>query len=150
MKRVTPKSVGVKLNGKWCFKGQEAIISEEEFNLKQSFVNVLEDIRETNERVIEIIVKDETVDLEELKKDIEEYVENYKKEDSAENVDDAENSADKNTGDNTGDNAGEGLDALKEKAKKLGIKNVHNMKEETLIAKIEEAEAGENQNPKGE
>lgn len=157
MKRVTPKNVGVKLNGKWCFKNQEAIISEEEYNLKKAFVDVLEDIRETNERVIEIVVKDETINLEELKKDLELYVENYKKdnaEPSAENVDNAEPSADKNTGDNTGDNNGDNSDeelkALKEKAKGLGIKNVHNMKKETLIAKIEEAEAGENQNPDGE
>lgn len=157
MKRVTPKNVGVKLNGKWCFKNQEAIISEEEYNLKKAFVDVLEDIRETNERVIEIVVKDETINLEELKKDLELYVENYKKDDaepSAENVDNAEPSADKNTGDNTGDNNGdnsdEELESLKEKAKGLGIKNVHNMKKETLIAKIEEAEAGENQNPDGE
>lgn len=153
MKRVTPKSAGVKLNGKWCFKNQEAVISEEEYNLKKAFVDVLEDIRETNERVIEIVVKDETINLEELKKDLELYVENYKKDDaepSAENVDNAEPSADKNTGDNNGDNSDEELEALKEKAKGLGIKNVHNMKKETLIAKIEEAEAGENQNPDGE
>ena len=44
----------------------------------------------------------------------------------------------------------EELEALKEKAKKLGIKNAHNMKKETLIAKIEEAKAGEGQNPEGE
>lgn len=157
MKRVTPKSAGVKLNGKWCFKNQEAVISEEEYNLKKAFVDVLEDIRETNERVIEIVVKDETINLEELKQDLELYVENYKKDDaepSAENVNNAEPSADKNTGDNNGDNNGdnsdEELEALKEKTKGLGIKNVHNMKKETLIAKIEEAEAGENQNPDGE
>lgn len=147
MKRVTPKNAGVKLNGKWCFKGNEAIISEEEYNLKKSFVDVIEDIKETNERVIEIVVKDETIDLEELRKDLELYVENYKKET-------VDPSAEKNTGDNsndnTGDNADKELEALKEKAKGLGIKNVHNMKKETLIAKIEEAEAGENPNPKGE
>ena len=157
MKRVTPKSAGVKLNGKWCFKNQEAVISEEEYNLKKAFVDVLEDIRESNERVIEVVVTDETIDIEELKKDIDNYVKNYKKVpefNSAENVDNAEPSADKNTDDNTGDNNGdnsdEELEALKEKAKGLGIKNVHNMKKETLIAKIEEAEAGENQNPDGE
>ena len=44
----------------------------------------------------------------------------------------------------------EELEALKEKAKELGIKNAHNMKKETLIAKIEEAKAGEGQNPEGE
>lgn len=149
MKRVTPKNAGVKLNGKWCFKGNEAIISEEEYNLKKSFVDVIEDIKEANERVIEIVVKDETIELEELRKDLELYVENYKKETadpSAENVNNAGSSAEKNTG----DNSDEELNALKEKAKELGIKNVHNMKKETLIAKIEEAEAGENPNPEGE
>ena len=35
-------------------------------------------------------------------------------------------------------------------AKELGIKNAHNMKKETLIARIEEAKAGEGQNPEGE
>ena len=34
------------------------------------------------------------------------------------------------------------LDELKAKAKELGIRNAHSMKEETLIAKIEEAEKG--------
>lgn len=155
MKRVTPKSAGVKLNGKWCFKGHEAVISEEEYNLKKAFVDVIEDIRETNERVIEIVVKDETIDLEELKKDLDLYVENYKKEDpSSDEVDNPGEDSGDNTGDNTGDNAGdnsdEELNALKEKAKELGIKNFHNMKKETLIAKIEKAEAGEDLNPEGE
>lgn len=155
MKRVTPKSAGVKLNGKWCFKDHEAVISEEEYNLKKAFVNVIEDIRETNERVIEIVVKDETIDLEELKKDLDLYVENYKKEDpSSDEVDNPGEDSGDNTGDNTGDNAGdnsdEELNALKEKAKELGIKNFHNMKKETLIAKIEKAEAGEDLNPEGE
>ena len=82
MKKVSPKSAGVKLNGKWCFKGQKEIVSDEEYNANKEFVDVIEDIRENNERVIEIVVKDETIDLEELKKDIEKYVENYKKEET--------------------------------------------------------------------
>jgi len=53
----------------------------------------------------------------------------------------------------------EELEALRDTAKKLGIKNVHNMKKETLIAKIEETkkdtnvlgQIGDNsQNPDGE
>ena len=42
--------------------------------------------------------------------------------------------------------------ALKEKAKGLGIKNVHNMKKETLIAKIKEIEdiEVEKENPENE
>ena len=79
MKRVTPKGPGVKLNGKWCFNGQEEIISEEEYNANKDYLVMLEDIRETNERVIEVIVKDETIDIEALKEDIEQFVENYNK-----------------------------------------------------------------------
>lgn len=149
MKKVSPKSAGVKLNGKWCFKGQNEIVSDEEYNANKEFVDVIEDIRENNERVIEIVVKDETIDLEELKKDIEEYVENYKKEEvktdknSNENVDET---------DNTSDNPDEELEALKERAAKLGIKVTSNMKKETVINKIEEKEAEEDkkQNPGGE
>lgn len=56
---------------------------------------------------------------------------------------------DTGVGDNSED---EELEALREKAKELGIKNIHNMKKETLIAKIQEIEekAGENLNPEGE
>jgi len=70
MKRVTPKGPGVKLNGKWCFNGQEEIISEEEYKANENYLTVLEDIRETNERVIEIVVKDETIDIKALKEDL--------------------------------------------------------------------------------
>lgn len=149
MKRVTPKGPGVKLNGKWCFNGQEEIISEEEYNANKEFVDVIEDIRENNERVIEIVVKDETIDLEELKKDIEKYVENYKKEETKTDKNSNEN-VDKT--DNTSDNSDEELETLKERATKLGIKVTSNMKKETIINKIEEKEAEEDkkQNLEGE
>ena len=142
MKKVSPKSAGVKLNGKWCFKGQNEIVSDEEYNANKEFVDVIEDIRENNERVIEIVVKDETIDLEELKKDIEEYVENYKKEDVKTDKNSNEN-VDKT--DNTSDDPDEELEALKERAAKLGIKV-------TIIKKIEEKETEEDkkQNPGGE
>lgn len=137
MKKVSPKSAGVKLNGKWCFKGQNEIVSDEEYNANKEFVDVIEDIRENNERVIEIVVKDENIDLEELKKDIEEYVENYKKEEVKTDKDSNENV------DNTSDNPDEELEALKERAAKLGINVTHNMRKETIIRKIEEKEAEE-------
>ena len=54
MKKVSPKSAGVKLNGKWCFKGQNEIVSDEEYNANKEFVDVIEDIRENNERVISL------------------------------------------------------------------------------------------------
>ena len=148
MKRVTPKEAGVKLNGKWCFKGQEEIISEEEYNANKEYVVVLEDIRESNERVIEIVVKDETIDIEALRKDLEEFVENYNKPEAPEKHEE-------DPGENPGENPGEDeeLKALKAKAQELGINVTHNMKKETIIKKIEAAEKakeGQGQNPKGE
>lgn len=148
MKRVTPKEAGVKLNGKWCFKGQEEIISEEEYNANKEYVVVLEDIRESNERVIEIVVKDETIDIEALRKDLEEFVENYNKPEAPEKHEE-------DPGEDPGENPGEDeeLKALKAKAQELGINVTHNMKKETIIKKIEAAEKakeGQGQNPKGE
>ncbi len=148
-RKVRVKGPGVKLNNIWCYIDEVAVIDEAQYEENKEFVDVIEDIRENNERVIEIVVKDETIDLEELKKDIEEYVENYKKEEvktdknSNENVDET---------DNTSDNPGEELEALKERAAKLGIKVTSNMKKETIINKIEEKEAEEDkkQNPGGE
>lgn len=137
MKKVTPKGAGLKLKGKWCFFGQEEIISEEEYNVNKEYLIVLEDIKETSERVIEIVVKDDTIDIEALKRDLEKYVENYNnpKEDPGANTDE-------DRGVDLGVNPGEDeeLKSLKEKAKKLGIKNTHNMKKETLIEKITEKE----------
>lgn len=148
MKRVTPKEAGVKLNGKWCFKGQEEIISEEEYNANKEYVVVLEDIRESNERVIEIVVKDETIDIEALRKDLEEFVENYNKPEVPEKHEE-------DPGEDPGENPGEDeeLKALKAKAQELGINVTHNMKKETIIKKIEAAEKakeGQGQNPEGE
>lgn len=148
MKRVTPKGPGVKLNGKWCFNGQEEIISEEEYNANKDYLVMIEDIRETNERVIEVIVKDETIDIEALKEDIEQFVENYNKPEEQEEPGE-------NPGEDPGENPGEDeeLKALKAKAQELGINVTHNMKKETIIKKIEAAEKakeGQGQNPEGE
>ena len=145
MKRVIVKGPALKLNGKWCYNKDTAIVSEDVYEKNKKYLDVVEEISDKKERTITIMVKDETINLKELKQELELYVENYKK-------DAAEPSADKNTGDNTGDNTGEELEALKEKAKGLGIKNVHNMKKETLIAKIKEIEETEveKENPENE
>lgn len=145
MKRVIVKGPALKLNGKWCYDKDTAIVSEDVYEKNKKYLDVVEEISDKKERTITIMVKDETINLKELKQELELYVENYKK-------DAAEYSADKNTGDNTGDNTGEELEALKEKAKGLGIKNVHNMKKETLIAKIKEIEdiEVEKENPENE
>ena len=158
MKRVTPKGPGVKLNEKWCFKGQEEIISEEEYKANEKYLIVLEDIRETNERVIEIVVKDETIDIKALKEDLEQFVENYNKPEEEKDEVQGDNGSDNNVGNIEGTKTGnegedEELKALKDKAQELGINVTHNMKKETIIKKIEEAEKakeGQGQNPEGE
>lgn len=152
MKRVIVKGPALKLNGKWCYDKDTAIVSEDVYEKNKKYLDVVEEISDKKERTITIMVKDETINLKELKQELELYVENYKKDAAEYSAENAEPSADKNTGDNTGDNTGEELEALKEKAKELGIKNVHNMKKETLIAKIKEIEdiEVEKENPENE
>lgn len=148
MKRVIVKGPALKLNGKWCYDKDTAIVSEDVYEKNKKYLDVVEEISDKKERTITIMVKDETINLKELKQELELYVENYKKDAAEYSAENAEPSADKNTGDNTG----EELEALKEKAKGLGIKNVHNMKKETLIAKIKEIEDTEveKENPENE
>ena len=152
MKRVIVKGPALKLNGKWCYDKDTAIVSEDVYEKNKKYLDVVEEISDKKERTITIMVKDETINLKELKQELELYVENYKKDAAEYSAENAEPSADKNTGDNTGDNTGEELESLKEKAKGLGIKNVHNMKKETLIAKIKEIEdiEVEKENPENE
>lgn len=152
MKRVIVKGPALKLNGKWCYDKDTAIVSEDVYEKNKKYLDVVEEISDKKERTITIMVKDETINLKELKQELELYVENYKKDAAEYSAENAEPSADKNTGDNIGDNTGEELEALKEKAKGLGIKNVHNMKKETLIAKIKEIEDAEveKENPENE
>ena len=156
MKRVIVKGPALKLNGKWCYDKDTAIVSEDVYEKNKKYLDVVEEISDKKERTITIMVKDETINLKELKQELELYVENYKKDAAEYSAENAEPSADKNTGDNIGDNTrdntGEELEALKEKAKGLGIKNVHNMKKETLIAKIKEIEDTEveKENPENE
>lgn len=142
MKRVIVKGPALKLNGKWCYDKDTTIVSEDVYEKNKKYLDVVEEISEKKERTITIMVKDETIDLKELKQDLELYVERYKKETvaSAENTNDAGNSADDNIDSNTSDNSDKELETLRERAKELGIKNTHNMKKETLIAKIKEIE----------
>ncbi|HBJ12471.1 MAG TPA: hypothetical protein DDY53_03995, partial [Clostridiales bacterium] len=95
MKRVIVKGPALKLNGKWCYDKDTAIVSEDVYEKNKKYLDVVEEISDKKERTITIMVKDETINLKELKQELELYVENYKK-------DAAEPSADKNTGDNTG------------------------------------------------
>lgn len=133
-RKVRVTGTGVKLNNIWCYINEEAVIDEKQYKENEKYVEVIEEIEETKTEDIKPaapVVQTEPV----------EETEKMQEDNNPESNEKTEN--DEQTED-------EELEALKEKAKKLGIKNAHNMKKETLIAKIEEAKAGEGQNPEGE
>lgn len=127
-RKVRVTGPGVKLNNIWCYINEEAVIDEKQYKENEKYVEVIEEIEETKTEDIKPaapVVQTEPV----------EEKEKMQEDNNPESNEKTEN---------------EELEVLKEKAKKLGIKNAHNMKKETLIAKIEEAKAGEGQNPEGE
>ena len=133
-RKVRVTGPGVKLNNVWCYINEEAVIDEKQYKENEKYVEVIEEIEETKTEDIKPaapVVQTEPV----------EEKEKMQEDNNPESNEKTEN--DEQTED-------EELDALKEKAKELGIKNAHNMKKETLIARIEEAKAGEGQNPEGE
>ena len=79
MKRVIVKGPALKLNGKWCYDKDTAIVSEDVYEKNKKYLDVVEEISDKKERTITIMVKDETINLKELKQELELYVENYKK-----------------------------------------------------------------------
>ena len=67
MKRVIVKGPALKLNGKWCYDKDTTIVSEDVYEKNKKYLDVVEEISEKKERTITIMVKDETIDLKELK-----------------------------------------------------------------------------------
>ena len=133
-RKVRVTGPGVKLNNIWCYINEEAVIDEKQYKENEKYVEVIEEIEETKTEDIKpaapVVQKEPVEEKEKMQED--NNPESNEKTENDEQTEDEE------------------LEALKEKAKKLGIKNAHNMKKETLIAKIEEAKAGEGQNSEGE
>ena len=133
-RKVRVTGPGVKLNNIWCYINEEAVIDQKQYKENEKYVEVIEEIEETKTEDIKpaapVVQKEPVEEKEKMQED--NNPESNEKTENDEQTEDEE------------------LEALKEKAKKLGIKNAHNMKKETLIAKIEEAKAGEGQNPEGE
>lgn len=133
-RKVRVTGPGVKLNNIWCYINEEAVIDEKQYKENEKYVEVIEEIEETKTEDIKpaapVVQKEPVEEKEKMQED--NNPESNEKTENDEQTEDEE------------------LEALKEKAKKLGIKNAHNMKKETLIAKIEEAKAGEGQNPERE
>lgn len=139
MYKVKVKGIAVKLNGVWRFKDDTEIVDEKTYTEYKDYLDVIKKI-ETD------ISKENETPSEEMSDNTP----------SEGETPEEETTNDVSKEDETSD---EELEALRDTAKKLGIKNVHNMKKETLIAKIEETkkdtnvlgQIGDNsQNPDGE
>ena len=131
IRRVRVKGPGVKLANKWCYIGDEATVDEQEYERNKVYVDVIEEIEEP---------KTEPENPEGEQND-------------GTDINDGTNDEEENSGENKNETSeDEEIEALKARAKELNIKVTANMKKETIINKIEEAEkeAGEGQNPEGE
>lgn len=153
MKTVKVKGIGVQVQGVSYFKNDVFDVTEEDYEPIKDLVEVIkEDVLTTNEndRIIMIKVEDETIDLEEAKKYLYECLLRFGK--VLEPAKDEGNPEDPENPEGS-DEEDEELEALKDRAKELDIKVTANMKKETIIKKIEEAEKakeGQDQNPEGE
>ena len=129
---VKVKGKAIKLNGRWCYKGETEEITLEQYEGKEKYLEIVKADKEVKELpqvpgedVVEEQSQEETeVDEEETEKVEEENQQEEKQEETE--VD-------------------EELEALKEKAKSLDIKVTANMKKETIIKKIQEKEEDQNQ-----
>lgn len=167
MKTVKVRDIGVQVNGISYFKNAVFDVTDEDYEPIKEYVDVLKEDRKANqknvnERVVLIKVENKELDLKEVEKYLYDCLVNFGKlpieeiqnpegePKSALSLDDKTKMENNNEGDNSEED--EELEALKDRAKELGINVTHNMKKETIIKKIEEAEekAGEGQNPEGE
>lgn len=125
---VKVKGKAIKLNGRWCYKGETEEITLEQY--------------EGKEKYLEIVKADKEV--EELPQvPGEDVVEEQSQEETEVNEEETEKVEEENQQEET--EVDEELEALKEKAKSLDIKVTANMKKETIIKKIQEKEADQNQ-----
>lgn len=141
MFRVRVIGPGVKLANQWCFKGDDAIIDAAELERNKDYVEVIEELNINSNT-------DGKSESDDENNGKEQKPENEKPEGEGGTPED-----EKSEGENDNPEGNdEELEALKERAKNLGINVTHNMKKETIIKKIQEltAEAGEGQNPEGE
>lgn len=158
MKTVKVKGIGIQVNGVSYFKNAVFEVTDEDYEPIKEYVDILkEDNKNDNKRIVQIKVENEYLDLKEVEEYLYNCLENFEKESAGENPN-PEESEDNNVSNTNVKNSNEEeeLEALRDRAKELGINVTHNMKKETIIKKIEEAEAaekakeGQGQNPEGE
>lgn len=131
---VKVKGKAVKLNGKWCYKGETENITLEQYEGKEKYLEIIEADKEVEELpqvpgedVIEEESQEEKTEVDEKEENEKVDEENQQEEKQEETEEDEE------------------LEALKEKAKSLDIKVTANMKKETIIKKIQEKEEEQKQ-----
>lgn len=125
---VKVKGKAVKLNGKWCYKGETENITLEQYEGKEKYLEIVEadeEVEELPQVPGEDVVEEQSQEETEIDEEETEKVEEENQQEETE-VD-------------------EELEALKEKAKSLDIKVTANMKKETIIKKIQEKEEDQNQ-----
>ena len=152
MIKVRVKGEGVKLANKWCFINEEAIIDLEEYERNKEYVDIIEEIEEPKTDPEVLTSNEEASTGESQNPEGEQEISNNDDSDTNVGSIDGEDNPEGDNGENN-ESEDEELEALKERAKELGIKNTHNMKKETIIKKIEAAEKakeGQGQNPEGE
>ena len=148
MKLVRVKGIGVQVKGISYFKNDTFNVTEDDYEPIKELVEVLEEDKlQEDTRSVVIKVEDESMNLKEVEKYLYECLNNFGKvQEEIENPEAQEDSDEE-------DGEDEELEALKDRAKELDIKVTANMKKETIIKKIEEAEKakeGQSQNPDGE
>lgn len=172
MKKVIVNGPALKLNGKWCYDKDTAIISEDVYEKNKKYLRVIESISDVNvnKNIIEIEINNEIIDIKDLKEKLQEYAINYIKEHSediettGEDIENTEESTEENAEENTEESTkttdseehsediknikNTTLEELRAQAKELGVKNTHLMGKDKLVEKINELTApkfGENE-----
>ena len=167
MKKVIVNGPALKLNGKWCYDKDTAIISEDVYEKNKKYLRVIESISDVNvnKNIIEIEINNEIIDIKDLKEKLQEYAINYIKEHSediettGENIENTEENTEESTKTTDSEEHSEDiknikniknttLEELRAQAKELGVKNTHLMGEDKLVEKINELTApkfGENE-----
>lgn len=136
---VKVKGKAVKLNGKWCYKGETENITLEQYEGKEKYLEIVEadeEVEELPQVPGEDVIEDE---LQEEKTEVDEKEENEKVENEKVEEENQQEEKQEET------EVDEELEALKEKAESLDIKVTANMKKETIIKKIQEKEEDQNQ-----
>ena len=144
---VKVKGKAVKLNGKWCYKGETENITLEQYEGKEKYLEIVEadeEVEELPQVPGEDVVEEQSQEETEVDEEETEKVEEENQQEETE-VDEEETEKVEEENQQEETEVDEELEALKEKAKSLDIKVTANMKKETIIKKIQEKEEDQNQ-----